>query len=220
MDNDWWGPIIHEYYGSTETGPITFVRGEEWLERPGTVGRAVEGVQIEVRDEAGRALGPGQIGELFVRNDGYADFTYLNQHEARAALERDGLIMSGDLGYRDDSGSYFLCDRKRDLVISGGVNIYPAEIEAVLLAMPGVADCAVFGIPDEEFGEALAAIVQPQAGQAISPDDVRKFLASSIAGFKQPRLVEVRADLPREESGKIKKRLLREPFWQGAGRSI
>lgn len=217
---EWWGPIINEYYGSTEAGPSTFVQSAEWMERPGTVGRAIEGVTIEVRDETGNVLGPGEVGELCVRNAGYPDFTYLNRPQARVELERGNLMASGDLGYYDEAGYFFLSDRKRDLVISGGVNIYPAEIEATIQAMDGVADCAVFGIPDEEFGEALAALVQPLPTHSFEAADVRRFLEVKLAKFKHPRVIEIRANLPREESGKIKKRLLREPYWQDAGRRI
>lgn len=217
---DWLGPVVHEYYGSTETGPNTFIRGDEWLSKPGSVGRAAEGVHVSVHDEMGQELGPNQVGELFVLNRGYADFTYLNLPDARTDLQRGDLIATGDLGYRDDDGYYFLCDRKRDLVISGGVNIYPAEIEATLSAMDGVADCAVFGIPDTEFGEALAAYVEPLPGRALTETAIRSFLGQRLANFKLPRVIEMRERLPREESGKIKKRLLREPYWDQAGRRI
>jgi long-chain acyl-CoA synthetase len=217
---DWLGPIVHEYYGSTETGPNTFARGDEWLGRPGTVGRAVPGVHVSVHDDDGRALGAKEVGELYVLNKGYADFTYLNRPDARAELQRAEKIATGDMGYFDEDGYFFLCDRKRDLVISGAVNIYPAEIEAVLMGMPGIGDVAVFGIPDEEFGEALAAHVEPLAGHDVSPDAIRAYLAQRLASFKLPRLIEIHAHLPREESGKIKKRLLREPYWAGSGRSI
>ena len=126
----------------------------------------------------------------------------------------------GDVGYFDRDGYLYICDRKSDMVISGGVNIYPAEIEAVLITMPEVADCAVFGIPDAEFGEALAAHVQPHDGAAIEREAVRAFLKARIADFKVPRVIEFSDALPREESGKIFKRRLREPYWKEAGRRI
>ena len=217
---EWWGPVINEYYGSTEAGPSTFVRAEEWLERPGTIGRPVDGVRIEVRDAEDRPLDKDEVGELFVWNDGYADFTYLNRPQARAELQQRGMMATGDLGRRDAAGYYYLCDRKRDLVISGGVNLYPAEIEAILQTMPGVADCAVFGIPDPEFGEGLAALVEPMPGHAPTEPEIRAFLKRRLADFKVPRRIELRASLPREESGKIRKRLLREPYWQDTGRQI
>lgn len=216
----WWGPVIHEYYGSTEAGPISFIRAQEWLERPGSVGRAVEGLRIEVHDEEGKPLGNGEVGELCVRNENYADFTYLNRPEERAALQRGHLMLTGDLGYRDTQGYYYLCDRKKDLVISGGVNVYPAEVEAALQQLEGVADSAVFGIPDEEFGEALVAIVELLPGHAMSAAEIRGALKEKLPTFKVPRIVETTPSLPREASGKIRKRLLREPYWRDAGRKI
>lgn len=216
----WWGPIINEYYGSTEAGPTTFCTSEDSLSRPGTVGRAAPGVHVEIHDDKGQLLPAGQVGEVCARNDGYADFTYLHRDADRRALQRGSLLTSGDLGYLDEDGYLFLCDRKRDLVISGGVNIYPAEIEAAIMEMPDVADCVVFGIPDEEFSEALAALIQPHEGRALQADSVAKHLRARLAAFKLPRIIELRDRLPRDESGKIKKRLLREPYWQQAGRRI
>src|SRR5690606_919542 len=141
---EWWGPIISETYGSTEVGLVTRCSSEEWLKYPGTVGKPVPGVSIRVYDEEGRLLPPGQDGELYVRNDNQPDFTYIGNDEARRAAERDGHISNGDIGHLNEEGYLFITDRKRDMIISGGVNIYPAEIEAVLLQCPGVRDCAVF----------------------------------------------------------------------------
>ena len=148
------------------------------------------------------------------------DFTYHNRPDKRAEIDRDGFITSGDVGYIDADGYVFICDRKRDMVISGGVNIYPAEIEAVLHAIQGVQDCAVFGIPDQEFGEALMAVVEPQPGVSLDVADIRAHLKASLADYKVPRHVEIRAELPREDSGKIFKRRLRDPYWERAGRRI
>ncbi|MGQ3029728.1 MAG: AMP-binding enzyme, partial [Ferrovibrionaceae bacterium] len=133
----------------------------------------------------------------------------------------EDLVTVGDVGWVDEDGYVFLCDRKRDMVISGGVNIYPAEIEAVLIGMPGVKDCAVFGIPDEEFGESLCAYVEPDdPGDAPAPSAIRGFLGERLAKYKLPRVVEIAASLPREDSGKIFKRKLRAPYWEAAGRNI
>jgi long-chain acyl-CoA synthetase len=217
---DWWGPILQEYYGATEPGPMTYCTSAEWLERPGTVGRAVPGVHLEILDEAGTILPPGQMGEICAYNPGYPDFTYLNREEARAALQRGPLLATGDIGYFDAEGYLFVCDRKRDLVISGGVNIYPKEIESVLIELEGVADCAVFGIPHDEFGEELMAVVQTLDGHDLSADRIKAFLGTRLPGYKVPRAIEFRRALPREESGKIKKRLLRDPYWAGKGRTI
>ena len=217
---DWWGPVIYEFYGSTESGPVTFVSAAEALKKPGTIGRVAPGAEIKILDDAGRELPQGEVGEVYARITAYPDFTYHNLPERRLEIEREGLITSGDVGYFDEDGYLFLCDRKRDMVISGGVNIYPAEIEAALHAVPGVHDCAVFGIPDEEFGEALMAVVEPQPGARLDIAAIRAQLKTSLADYKVPKHVEIQANLPREDSGKIFKRRLRDPHWERAGRRI
>jgi long-chain acyl-CoA synthetase len=217
---DWWGPVINEFYGSTESSAVTLASSADTLKKPGTVGRAVEGAELRILDDAGRILPAGEVGEIFTRFASLPDFTYHNKPEARAAIDRDGFITSGDVGYLDADGYLFLCDRKRDMVISGGVNIYPAEIEAALHAMPGVKDCAVFGVPDAEFGEALMAVVEPMEGASLAAADVRAHLKAHLADYKVPKAIEIARGLPREDSGKIFKRRLRDPYWQGAGRRI
>jgi long-chain acyl-CoA synthetase len=218
---DWLGPVVHEFYGSTESGAVTVVDSADWLVRPGTVGRPIHGASIRIYDDAGRRLGANEVGEVYTRLEFLPEFTYHKLPGKRAEIDRDGFITSGDVGYLDDAGYLFLCDRKRDMVISGGVNIYPAEIEAVLITCPGVKDCAVFGVPDGEFGEALMAVIEPQPG--VPPPavaDVRAYLAQHLADYKVPRRIEFGADLPREDSGKIFKRRLRDPYWANAGRAI
>jgi len=217
---DWWGPVITEAYASSETGFITLCTAQDALQRPGTAGRLIPGAEARILDEAGRELPPGQPGVIYCRQSDLSDFTYINNDAARRQIDHDGLIGVGDIGYFDEAGYLFICDRKADMVISGGVNIYPAEIEATLITMPGVVDCAVFGIPDVEFGEALAAYIQPHDGAALEPDAVRAFLRKHLADYKVPRVIEFAAELPREESGKIFKRKLREPYWRDAGRRI
>jgi long-chain acyl-CoA synthetase len=217
---EWWGPIIAEYYGSTETGPVVFCDSEQWLAHPGTVGRPLEGAIVKVLDSAGRELPTGESGEVFVWLGVWPDFTYNGDDAKRRAIEREGLVTCGDVGYLDEDGYLYLNDRSSDMVISGGVNIYPAEIEACLLALDGVRDCAVFGIPDEEFGEALAAHVELDDGAGVDADAVREHVRTNLAGYKTPRVVEFAASLPREDSGKIFKRRLREPYWAGRERAI
>jgi long-chain acyl-CoA synthetase len=217
---EWWGPVIYEYYGSTESSALTFANSEDALKKPGTVGRILDGVELRFLGDDGRPLPQGEIGEIYSRVEGNPDFTYHNKPEKRAEIERDGFITSGDVGYIDEGGYVFLCDRKRDMVISGGVNIYPAEIETALHAVPGVHDCAVFGIPDDEFGEALMAVVEPQAGVTLDIADIRARLRTVLAGYKVPKHIEIRQNLPREDSGKIFKRRLRDPYWEQAGRRI
>ena len=217
---EWWGPVIYEFYGSTESGAVTFANSEDALKKPGTVGKISPGAELRFIGEDGRVLPPGEIGEIYSRIATSPDFTYHNKPEKRAEIERDGFVTSGDVGYVDADGYVFICDRKRDMVISGGVNIYPAEIESVLQAMPGVHDCAVFGIPDPEFGEALMAVVEPQAGVTLDVADISKRLKAQLADYKVPRHIEIRQNLPREDSGKIFKRRLRDPHWERAGRRI
>jgi len=217
---DWWGPVIYEFYGSTESGAVTFATSEDALKRPGSVGKISPGAELRFIGEDGRELPQGEIGEIYSRIAGNPDFTYHNRPDKRAEIDRDGFITSGDVGYIDADGYVFICDRKRDMVISGGVNIYPAEIEAALLAVPGVHDCAVFGIPDDEFGEALMAAVQPAAGVTLDAAMIRTELAKVLADYKVPKHIAIHAELPREDSGKIFKRRLRDPYWVKAGRKI
>jgi long-chain acyl-CoA synthetase len=216
----WWGPVITEYYGATETGAVTFHTSEEALRKPGTVGRPLPGGVVRIYDEQGRVLPAGEAGEVYLWMEGWPDFTYHKLDDKRREVERDRLVTVGDVGYLDDEGYLFLCDRKRDMVISGGVNIYPAEIEAALLAMPGVHDCAVFGIPDDEYGEQLCAYVEPEPLSDLDESQVKGFLRQRLADFKVPRVLRFAAGLPREDSGKIMKRKLREPYWAEAGRRI
>ena len=217
---EWWGPVIHEAYGASELGYMTRLDSEEALRKPGSAGRALPGVTIRILDDAGREKPRGEAGLIHIRQPAYSDFTYAGNAEARARMERDGLLTMGDVGYLDDDGFLFIVDRAADLVISGGVNIYPAEIEAVMQLMPGIVDCAVFGVPDPEFGEALLAVVQPAAGASIDADAVRSFVGARLAGYKVPRSVVFRDDMPREDTGKIFKRKLREPYWRGTDRRI
>ncbi len=217
---EWMGPIVAEYYGGTETGPVTFATSEEWLAHPGSVGHPLPGAVVKIFGEDGEELPPGTSGEVYVWHTAWPDFTYEGDDEKRRSVEREGLVSCGDIGYLDEDGYLYLNDRASDMVISGGVNIYPAEIEACLLSLPGVRDCAVFGIPDEEFGEALAAHVEPQQGTRLSEEEVRAHVREHLASYKTPRVVEFSGSLPREDSGKIFKRRLREPYWEGRERAI
>ena len=217
---EWWGPVFHESYAASELGYVTAISSAESLRKPGSAGRAAGEATIRILDAAGRELPAGEIGLIYARQPAYPDFTYNNDARSRRELERDGLWTLGDMGFLDAEGYLYVCDRASDMVISGGVNIYPAEIEAALALMPGVRDCAVFGIPDAEFGEALCAAVQPEPGASVSQDDVVSYLRRRIADYKVPRCVTFHAELPREESGKIFKRRLRAPYWEKAGRKI
>ena len=217
---EWWGPVIYEFYGSTESGAVTFANSQDALNKPGTVGRIAPGAELRFVGDDGRLLKPGEIGEIYSKIAANPDFTYHNKPEKRAEIDRDGFITSGDVGYIDADGYVFLCDRKRDMVISGGVNIYPAEIEAALHGVAGVQDCAVFGIPDDEFGEALMAVLEPQAGVTLDIGAIRAELKATLADYKVPKHIEIQRGLPREDYGKIFKRRLRDPDWARAGRRI
>lgn len=219
---DWWGPIICEWYGTTETSAVTFCNSAQWLAHPGTVGRPLPGARVEIVGEDGRPVAAGQTGEVYMALDFYPNFTYHKRDEERRRIERDGLVTGGDIGYLDADGFLFLCDRKRDMIISGGVNIYPNEIEAALLSHPEVVDCAVIGIPDTEFGESVLALVVPTQGRGDAGllDRLLGHLGASLARYKLPRRIEWRDSLPRDDAGKLLKRRLREPFWQEAQRAI
>lgn len=217
---DWWGPIIGEYYGSTETAAVTFNSSLDYVARPGTVGKPLDGAIVKVLGPDGIELPAGEVGEIYARNTTVSDFTYHKDPDKRQASDRDGLISVGDVGYLDEDGYLFLTDRKNDMIISGGVNIYPAQIEDALHSCPGVRDCAVFGIPDEEFGEKVCAIVEPETSGRQDRDEIVSHLRDRVSGYMVPRHIEFRSDLPREDSGKIYKRKLRDEFWRDTGRSI
>jgi long-chain acyl-CoA synthetase len=213
---DWWGPVIHETYGATETSPAVGCDSLEWLAHPGTVGRPMAGTELRIYDEDANELGPAGIGEIFLRTEAYSDFTYHGRPDQRQQVDRGGLVTCGDVGYLDADGFLFICDRKRDMVISGGVNIYPAEIENALVNCPGVRDCAVFGVPDEEFGESLIAAIEAEPGAKPMPADIAAFLQARLARFKIPKRFVFHDTLPREASGKIFKRKLRDRYLQSS----
>ncbi len=206
----WWGPVINEYLGSTETGIPIWHSSAEALAKPGTVGRVIEGGVVRIFDADGKPCGVGEPGEIFMRQTAVSDFDYQGRSQERAEAGRDGLVSVGDVGYLDADGYLFLCDRKRDMVISGGVNIYPAEIEGTLIGMDGVRDCAVFGLPDDEFGERLCACIESEPDAVLSVAAVQDFLRARLANFKVPKDIRFVEALPREASGKIFKRKLRD----------
>ena len=208
----WWGPIIHEYYGSTEASLITAVNSQEWLKEKGTVGKPLPGTEVHILNEKGDNLEAEEIGDIYVNMPTSPGFTYHKDSAKRASIEIRGLITNGDCGRLTKDGYLYLADRKADMVISGGVNIYPAEIEAILITMPGLRDCAVFGIPDPEFGEKLVAAIELTPGIKMQESEVQRFVSNEIAGFKVPKIVKFYDNLPREDSGKIFKRFLRADF--------
>jgi len=217
---DWLGPVIHETYASSEAGMVTVATPADAAARPGTAGRPIDAAQLRILDVDGNACAPGEVGLVYVRQPAYPDFTYLNNDAARRAIDRDGLISLGDMGYVDADGYLFICDRASDMVISGGVNIYPAEIEHQLVRYPGVADCAVFGVPDDEYGERLHGVIEPMPDAEIDPAVVTEWLRARLSGFKVPRTIEIASRLPRDETGKLAKRRLRDQHWAGRTRRV
>ena len=218
---DWWGPVITEYYAASEGGG-TVITGPQWLARPGSVGLPWPGSEIRVLDEAGDDVPAGQPGLVYMRM-GTSTFDYYKDEAKTLASRARGMFTVGDVGYLDGDGYLYLCDRKSDMIISGGVNIYPAEIENALSGHPAVDDVAVFGIPHEEWGEEIKAVVQPAPGFEPGPaltGDLLAFLDGRLARFKLPRTIDYVAELPRDPNGKLYKRRLRDPYWAGRDRAI
>jgi long-chain acyl-CoA synthetase len=218
---DWWGPVVTEYYAASEGGG-TVITGAQWLERPGSVGLPWPGSQILILDEEGGDVPAGQTGLVYMKM-GTSTFDYYKDEAKTLASRARGMFTVGDIGYLDADGYLFICDRKSDMIISGGVNIYPAEIESALSAHPDVDDVAVFGIPHEEWGEEIKAVVQPAAGVEPGPELTAALLAFAgdrLARFKLPRTIDYVPELPRDPNGKLYKRRLRDPYWAGRDRSI
>ncbi len=218
---EWWGPVIYEYYAASEGGG-SLVTPEEWLRYPGTVGRAWPSSEIRIYDDDGNVCPTGQPGTVYMAL-GVQDFEYHGDQAKTSANRRDGFFTVGDIGYLNEDGYLFLCDRKIDMIISGGANIYPTEVENVLLAHPKVADAAVFGIPDEDWGEQVKAAIEPAAGidpSAALAEEIIAFCTERIAKFKCPKSIDFIAEMPRDPNGKLYKRKLRDPYWQGRTRAI
>jgi acyl-CoA synthetase (AMP-forming)/AMP-acid ligase II len=216
--NDALGQVLWEAYGSTETVFNTVLRPEDQLRKPGSCGTAMPGQEIRLVGADGQEVRNGEPGEFMVRNSSLAE--YYNRPEATDRSLHEGFFAVGDVAYRDDEGYYYICDRQVDMVISGGVNIYPAEVEAVLHAHPAVMDAAVIGVPDEEWGESVKAVIQLRPGMDANAEELISFCDERLAGYKKPRSVDFVDDLPRDATGKLLKRRIREPYWAGTGRHI
>lgn len=212
------GECFWEFYGATETGIVTLLRPEDQLRKPGSCGTVGPGQQIRLLDAAGNEVPDGTPGEMWASNDWLAE--YFRQPEATARNTRDGYFSVGDIAYRDAEGYYYICDRKIDMIISGGVNIYPAEIEAALSAHPAVGDVAVVGVPDEHWGEAVKAVVELRPGASATAEELIAFCCQHLADYKKPRSVDFVPALPRNPAGKLLKTLIREPYWKDSGRRI
>jgi long-chain acyl-CoA synthetase len=219
---DWWGPVIWETYGGME-GAATIAKPYRWLEKPGTVGRSVAGMKVKILDDGGNEVARGVEGHVFLEPEGGASWVYKDAPELTASVSRGKAFTLGDIGYMDEDGYLFIRDRAKDMIISGGVNIYPAEVEGVLATHPAVGDVAVIGVPDPEWGEQVKAVVETTDG--VMPDDALAkeligFCQERIARFKCPRSVDFRSRLPRTDGGKLYKRLLRDEYWAAAERNV
>ncbi|MEU8758988.1 acyl-CoA synthetase [Streptomyces sp. NPDC048659] len=218
---EWWGHCVEEYYAASEGGGA-FATAEDWLKKPGTVGRAWPISELAVFDDDGERLPPGRLGTVYMKMS-TGGFRY-HGDEAKTRSSRIGDFFTvGDLGVLDEDGYLFLRDRKIDMIISGGVNIYPAEIESALLAHPAVADAAAFGIPHTDWGEEVKAVVEAAEGHAPGPELAAAILAhceTRLAGYKRPKSVDFITAMPRDPNGKLYKRRLRDPYWEGHDRPL
>jgi long-chain acyl-CoA synthetase len=217
---DWWGPVLREYYAGTEGNGFTFISSEDWLTHRGSVGRAINAI-IHICDEDGNEVPVRQEGTVYFESE--SQFTYHNDPVKTAESrhpQHPTWSMLGDVGWIDEEGFLYLTDRKSFMIISGGVNIYPQEIENLLVSHPKVADAAVIGAPDEEMGERVVAVVQPlnmaDAGEELA-DELKAYLRGSLSGVKMPRQIDFREELPRHATGKLYKRLLRDEYWADKG---
>ena len=208
---------LFEVYGSTELGVDTVLRPEDQMRKPGSCGQPAPGIEIRLFDDAGHVvtgIGPDHPGEVFVRSKGAFD-TYYKNNASYEASSRGDFHTVGDVAYWDDEGYLYICDRKTDMIISGGMNIYPAEIEAALDLHPEIYDVAVFGIPSEEWGEIVHATVVRSPGSSLTGEEIMAFAREHLASYKVPRSVDFSLELPRTGSGKLLKRQLRAPYWAG-----
>jgi long-chain acyl-CoA synthetase len=221
---EWFGPVLDEYYASTEGVGGTIIFSDEWLRKPGSVGKSRNNTRIVIMDDDGNILPPNQVGTIYSTTIGREPFEYYKDPEKTAKSRRGEYRTVGDVGYLDEDGYLFLSDRKSDMIISGGVNIYPAEIESAMISHPRIADVAVFGVPNPEWGEEVKAVVELQPGAVNDADairaDILNFLSGRIARYKLPKTIDFMDALPRDPNGKLYKRRLRDPYWVGKERAI
>ncbi|MEY4578134.1 MAG: hypothetical protein RL701_2837 [Pseudomonadota bacterium] len=214
----YFGPhCLYESYGTTEVGIVARMQPEDHARKPGACGRLVEGVDVQIRDTEGHNLVLGEVGEIFVRTPFMIE-RYLNEAPARELV--DGYFATGDVGRFDADGFLYVVDRKKDMIIAGGVNIYPAEIEDALRKHPAVLDAAAFGVPDPDLGEQVRAVVECVETQTVTEAELLSFLADHLAAYKRPRAIAIVLEIPRNPAGKVLKRQLREPYWQHTGKQI
>ncbi len=218
---EWWGPVIDEYYAASEGGG-TIVFAPEWLEHPGTVGRAWPISEVVILDDDGNEVPTGEIGTVYMHMM-TGNFEYYKDKEKTDKSRKGKYFTVGDVGFLDEDGWLFLSDRKIDMIISGGANIYPAEIESELIMHPKVADVAIFGIPHPDWGEEVKAVIEPiegVEGNAELEAEILAWSAERLAKFKRPKSIDFTTEMPRDPNGKLYKRKLRDPYWEGRERAI
>jgi acyl-CoA synthetase (AMP-forming)/AMP-acid ligase II len=212
---EWWGPILMEAYGGTESGTTNMITSEEWLTHPGSVGKTMEQFELQVIGDDGQHLGPNEVGQLFFKDKTGRGIVYRNDPEKTRAAHREPAVFTlGEMGYYDDDGYVYITDRVSDMIVSGGVNIYPAEIERVLLTHPDVLDAVVIGVPNQEMGEEVKALViAKDPTKSPTSQALIDFCRERMAGYKRPRTIDLVNDVGRNAIGKVNKRTLRAPYW-------
>ncbi len=211
---DWWGPVFADAYGATEAGTTNLITSEEWLRKPGSVGKAVPPLEMLIVGEDGARLDAGGVGQIYFRDPSGRGIVYHNDPEKTAAAHIEpGVFTLGEIGYVDDEGYLFITDRSSDMIVSGGVNIYPAEIEQVLIEHPDVEDVAVVGVPSADMGEEVKALVVARPGASLTCEDLAAYARGKLASYKRPRSIDIVETVGRNAMGKVNKRELRKPFW-------
>jgi long-chain acyl-CoA synthetase len=219
---DWWGKTVYEYYAATEGGG-TVATPEEWLENPGTVGKAWPMSDVKILDDNGKEMPVGKEGTVYMLTNKAMRFEYRGDNKKTKDSYQGDYFTVGDIGFMNEGGYLFLCDRKIDMIISGGANIYPVEIENVLIQHPKVEDVAVFGIPHEDWGEEIKAVVQPiqgVEGNTALNNEILAFCEGKLAKMKWPKSIDYTEQMPRDPNGKLYKRRLRDPYWEGKKRQV
>jgi long-chain acyl-CoA synthetase len=213
----WWGPILVDAYGSSEVGVVTRISSQEWLERPGSVGHPIASLTLQIIGENNEELATGETGMIYITSLTDLDISYLDDDEKTQSVHRgEKQFTIGDVGYVDEDGYLFLVDRRVDMINSGGVNIYPAEIESVALLHPAIEDIGVFGIPNEEWGQETKAAIKLREGYEACDQleqEILQFLNTKLANYKVPKSVDFSSELPRYSNGKLHRRELRDPYW-------
>jgi long-chain acyl-CoA synthetase len=220
---EWFGPVLNEYYAATEGGGGFTVNSHDWLKKPGTVGKPPETFDNRILDDEGNELSPGEIGTIYMKAPQTGRFSYYKDPDKTSSSYRGDYFTLGDMGYFDEDGYLFLTGRTAEVIISGGVNIYPQEVDSQIMQHDAVQEVCTVGVPNEEWGEEVRTVIQVRAGLAVSDqlgDDIIAFARSRLPHYMCPRRIDFAADLPRLPTGKIQRRKVRDPYWEGRDKSI